>query len=90
MRQRRQDPAQRTFARIEVGNSRIAQRMRKLRKFRKVVIGGGVADSGFGQADFMLFKQLLYFERYGKMYLADTALLGDRPFLEHVLSLSPS
>jgi predicted unusual protein kinase regulating ubiquinone biosynthesis (AarF/ABC1/UbiB family) len=66
------------------------KRMRKLRKFRKVVIGGGVADSGFGQADFMLFKQLLYFERYGKMYLADTALLGDRPFLEHVLSLSPS
>jgi hypothetical protein len=66
------------------------KRMRRLRKFRKVVIEGGLTDSGFGQADFMLFKQLLYFERYGKMYLADVALLGDRDFLEHVLTLAPS
>jgi len=37
----------------------------------------------------MLFKQLLYFERYGKLYLADTALMGDRDYLEAVLAESP-
>ena len=65
------------------------ERRRAIKRFRKVVIGGGVADSGFGHANFMLFKQLLYFERYGKLYLADTALMGDRDYLEAVLAESP-
>ena len=65
------------------------ERRRAIKRFRKVVIGGGVADSGFGHANFMLFKQLLYFERYGKLYLADTALMGDRDYLETVLAESP-
>ena len=46
----------------------------------------GVADSEFGQANFLLFKQLLYFDRYGKLYLADDALMGNRAFLEKVLA----
>ena len=37
----------------------------------------------------MLFKQLLYFERYGKLYLQDEALMGDREYLQHVLDTSP-
>ncbi|HUP84931.1 MAG TPA: AarF/UbiB family protein [Acidimicrobiales bacterium] len=60
-----------------------------LKDLRQRVIGTGFADSGFAQANFMLFKQLLYFERYGKLYLADSALMGDRDFLRHVLDTSP-
>ena len=32
---------------------------------------------GFDQAQFLLSKQLVYFERYGKMYLPDSPLLDD-------------
>jgi len=32
---------------------------------------------GFDQATFLLSKQLVYFERYGKMFLPDTKLLDD-------------
>ena len=71
--------------------TRAEKRLRRarLKEMRQQVIGTGFADSGFAQANFMLFKQLLYFERYGKLYLADAALLGDREYLQHVLDTSP-
>ncbi|MEY2425512.1 MAG: hypothetical protein QOI61_1084, partial [Actinomycetota bacterium] len=50
----------------------------------------GVADSAFGQANFLLFKQLLYFDRYGKMYLADEALLGNTELLHRLLAEDPA
>ena len=65
------------------------RRRARLKDLRRRVIGSGFADTGFAQANFMLFKQLLYFERYGKLYLADAALLGDREYLRHVLDTSP-
>ena len=65
------------------------ERRARLKDLRKRVIGTGFADTGFAQANFMLFKQLLYFERYGKLYLADSALMGDRDYLRHVLETSP-
>ena len=65
------------------------ERKAKLKELRQRVIGTGFADSGFAQANFMLFKQLLYFERYGKLYLADSALMGDREYLQRVLDTSP-
>jgi hypothetical protein len=65
------------------------ERKARLKEMRQRVIGSGFADSGFAQANFMLFKQLLYFERYGKLYLADSALMGDREYLQHVLDTSP-
>jgi len=63
------------------------ERVRRLRKWRKQAFSSGLLDSSVLQADFLLFKQLLYFERYGKMYLADVALLGDRDYLESVLAM---
>ena len=79
-----------------IGGGRRAPRTRaekrarraRLKEMRQRVIGSGFADSGFAQANFMLFKQLLYFERYGKLYLADAALLGDRDYLQGVLAQS--
>ena len=62
------------------------ERVRRLRRWRKQAFGSGLIDSEVLQADFLLFKQLLYFERYGKMYLSQVALLPDRDFLEGVLA----
>lgn len=64
-------------------------RRQLLRERRERVIGSGFADTQLAQANFMLFKQLLYFERYGKMYLSDTALMGDQAWLQKVLAESP-
>jgi predicted unusual protein kinase regulating ubiquinone biosynthesis (AarF/ABC1/UbiB family) len=61
-------------------------RLKAQRRFEREALRTGVADSEFGQANFLLFKQLLYFDRYGKLYLADEALLGNRAFLERVLA----
>jgi predicted unusual protein kinase regulating ubiquinone biosynthesis (AarF/ABC1/UbiB family) len=62
------------------------ERLKRQRRFERTALRTGVADSEFGQANFLLFKQLLYFDRYGKLYLADEALLGNRAFLEQVLA----
>ena len=34
--------------------------------------------SEFDRANFLLGKQLMYFERYGKLFLADAPILADR------------
>jgi predicted unusual protein kinase regulating ubiquinone biosynthesis (AarF/ABC1/UbiB family) len=59
---------------------------RKQRRIEREALRTGVADSHFGQANFLLFKQLLYFDRYGKLYLGERALMGNRGFLEQVLA----
>ncbi len=64
-------------------------RRSRIRALRQRVIGTGFADTGLAQANFMLFKQLLYFERYGKMYMADSALMQDQAWLRKVLEESP-
>jgi hypothetical protein len=64
------------------------ERRARLKAFRKEMFATGFSQTGFAQSNFLLFKQLLYFERYGKLYLADTALMGDRDWLQHVLDIS--
>jgi hypothetical protein len=39
---------------------------------------------------FLLSKQLMYFERYGKMFLRDTSLFEDEEFFRAVLELPSS
>ena len=69
------------------GNSAEAKKFRKMqRRIERQALKTGVADSDFGQANFLLFKQLLYFDRYGKLYMAQDALMGNRAFLEKVLA----
>ena len=63
-------------------------RRARLRELRQHMIGSGFAETQLAQSNFLLFKQLLYFERYGKLYLSDVALMGDRQWLQHVLDLS--
>jgi predicted unusual protein kinase regulating ubiquinone biosynthesis (AarF/ABC1/UbiB family) len=63
----------------------IAKRLSAQRKLRRAAVAGGGVASDFDRATFLLGKQLMYFERYGKLFLADTPLL-DRRFLATVLS----
>jgi hypothetical protein len=64
----------------------------RLRRQRRLHVGierHGGRGSSFDRGTFLLAKQLLYFERYGKMFLGDTSLLADRAFIESVLAAGP-
>jgi hypothetical protein len=89
MRDARGDTSQGHNETSEQRDVRVA-RMKKARKFERQALKSGVADSAFGQANFLLFKQLLYFDRYGKMYLADEALLGNTELLHRLLAEDPA
>ncbi|MHB8593884.1 MAG: AarF/UbiB family protein, partial [Acidimicrobiales bacterium] len=60
-------------------------RLRAQRKLRRAAEAGGGVASDFDRGTFLLGKQLMYFERYGKMFLSDTPLLSDRQFLTTLL-----
>jgi predicted unusual protein kinase regulating ubiquinone biosynthesis (AarF/ABC1/UbiB family) len=47
------------------------------RKRQRALMDSEGYGSGFDQATFLLSKQLVYFERYGKQFLPDTPLLDD-------------
>jgi hypothetical protein len=64
-------------------------RLRHLREQRKLhagVFAHGAVGSSFDRGTFLLGKQLMYFERYGKMFMADSSLLADRDFLARLLA----
>jgi hypothetical protein len=55
----------------------------------RALVRHGARGSAFDRGTFLLAKQLLYFERYGKMFLGDTSLLADRAFIESLLRAAP-
>ncbi len=48
----------------------------------------GVLDQAAQRANFLSAKQLLYLERYGRMYMPEERLLGDHDFLRAALRMS--
>ena len=77
------DPADGSFkARI--------QRLNEQRKARKLVETEGAVATDFDRATFLLSKQLMYFERYGKMYMRDVSLFDDREFFVTALGHDPA
>jgi hypothetical protein len=62
------------------------QRLRIQRKLRRAAVEGGGLMSEFDRANFLLGKQLMYFERYGKLFLADAPILADRAFVAGLLA----
>ena len=68
-------------------------RLRLLQKKRqsfRLTLERGFAESDFRRANFLAAKQLVYLERYWKMYLPDLPLLGDHEFLRRVLARQDS
>ncbi len=59
----------------------ILLRLRTNRKMRRLAGEAGGLMSDFTRGAFLLAKQFMYFERYGKLFLADRPILADRAFL---------
>jgi predicted unusual protein kinase regulating ubiquinone biosynthesis (AarF/ABC1/UbiB family) len=51
----------------------------------RIALDDGLFESEFQRWTFLAAKQLLYLERYGRMYLPDQALLSDHAFLRAAL-----
>lgn len=64
----------------------VLKRWREQRKLRLLAEDEGIVDSDFERGMFLLSKALMYFERYGKMYMADQALFEDEEFFRTALS----
>jgi aarF domain-containing kinase len=63
----------------------IYTRFKEQRRVRAAAEAHGVYDSDFDRGIFMLSKQLMYFERYGKIFLADVGLFEDEEFFHAAL-----
>lgn len=63
----------------------IYTRFKEQRRVRAAAEAQGVYDSGLERGIFMLSKQLMYFERYGKIFLADVGLFEDEEFFRAAL-----
>jgi predicted unusual protein kinase regulating ubiquinone biosynthesis (AarF/ABC1/UbiB family) len=61
------------------------QRLRVQRRIRRAAVEGGGLMSAFDRSNFLLGKQLMYFERYGKLFLADSPILADTEFVAGLL-----
>jgi predicted unusual protein kinase regulating ubiquinone biosynthesis (AarF/ABC1/UbiB family) len=62
--------------------------LRARRRIARRIIDDGRLDSDWFRSNFLLAKQLLYVEGYGRRYLKDSAILSDREFLSRVLAQS--
>ncbi|MGH2683973.1 MAG: ABC1 kinase family protein [Actinomycetota bacterium] len=56
------------------------------RRFQRTMAESGGAGSSFDRGTFLLSKQLVFLDRYGKLYLPDTPLLWDRQVFETLLA----
>ena len=61
------------------------KRIRLQRRIHKLATETGGLMSDFDRGYFLLGKQLMYFERYGKLFLADTPILSDPDFITQIL-----
>jgi predicted unusual protein kinase regulating ubiquinone biosynthesis (AarF/ABC1/UbiB family) len=61
-------------------------RFRRQREVHGGIAAYGGRGTSFDRGTFLLAKQLVYFERYGKMFLADSSLLADRGLIERLLT----
>jgi predicted unusual protein kinase regulating ubiquinone biosynthesis (AarF/ABC1/UbiB family) len=60
--------------------------LRTRRNINRAVLADGVPDSDFQRAGFLAGKQLVYLERYWKMYLPESPLLHDPEFFADLLA----
>ena len=63
----------------------LAHRFRALRRLRRMADESGGTFSDFDRGAFLLGKQLMYFERYGRLFLSDVPIFHDRAFFAQLL-----
>ena len=59
------------------------------RRVRRLGAEQGLQEIPFNRGIMMLVKQLLYFDRYGHLFLGDTALLDDQAYFTAILGEAP-
>ncbi len=59
---------------------------RSERRRRRDLIASGAHETSFDRAMFLLGKQLVYFDRYGKLFLPDVPILWEREAFERLLA----
>ena len=64
----------------------ILHRLRSQRRIRRMADEAGGLMSEFDRGTFLLAKQLMYFERYGRMFVSELPILNDRVFIEQLLA----
>jgi predicted unusual protein kinase regulating ubiquinone biosynthesis (AarF/ABC1/UbiB family) len=64
----------------------IVRRLRSQRRVRRMADEAGGLMSDFDRGTFLLAKQLMYFERYGRLFVSEVPILNDRAFLEQLLA----
>mgnify|MGYP001225461454 CR=1 FL=1 len=67
----------------------VIKRFREQRRLRLLVEAEGINESEFERGMFLLTKALMYFERYGKMYMSEQALFEDETFFRAALAAQP-
>ena len=68
----------------------IVKRFKEQREIRLLAEAEGVYESEFERGLFLLTKALMYFERYGKMYMADSGIFEDEKFFRAALDAESS
>jgi predicted unusual protein kinase regulating ubiquinone biosynthesis (AarF/ABC1/UbiB family) len=64
----------------------IVRRLRTQRRVRRMADQSGGLMSEFDRGTFLLAKQLMYFERYGHMFVSEVPILNDRAFITQLLA----
>ncbi|MGH9087978.1 MAG: ABC1 kinase family protein [Acidimicrobiales bacterium] len=64
----------------------MVRRLRNQRRMRRIAGEAGGLMSDFDRGAFLLGKQLMYFERYGKLFLSDVPIMADRDFFVSLLA----
>ena len=70
----------------------LRERLREMRQQREMNAGlmrDGAIGTSFDRGTFLLAKQMLYFERYGRMFLPDVSILSDRAFFDSLMRAGP-
>ena len=63
----------------------IVRRLRTAARLRRMADESGGLMSDFDRGTFLLAKQLMYFERYGRMFVSEVPILNDRAFIARLL-----
>ena len=64
----------------------ILHRLRSQRRLRRMADESGGLMSEFDRGTFLLAKQLMYFERYGRLFVSELPILHDRAFIAQLLA----
>ncbi|MGP0032332.1 MAG: ABC1 kinase family protein [Acidimicrobiales bacterium] len=64
----------------------IVHRLRAQRHLRRLADESGGLMSAFDRGTFLLTKQLMYFERYGRLFVSEIPILHDREFILELLA----